>query len=164
MTEVKQVFFLSFSADELIFDETETKAILKFFFRNDHKYIDDIAIDDKIIGFAQTISIEAVDASYAIGYVKIIYNVFYMRPPTKVSMALKKFGKKAATHWFKHARATDLTQIKIYESVRSTINRNFRKHFIMISEGIVKNKAATDILIAKDPFGNNFDKKRIWSC
>ena len=39
----------------MVFDEDETKDILKFFFKNDHDLIDSITIDDKIRSFAQKI-------------------------------------------------------------------------------------------------------------
>ena len=39
---------------------------------------------------------------------------------------IKAFGKKAARHWFKYASSNDLMNVTVYESVVSTIARNFR--------------------------------------
>jgi hypothetical protein len=124
MAEYKHVLLRNFKTSELIFDENETEDILKFFFKHDQGFIDGITIDDRIRDFAQAILIEAIDASYAIGYVKIIFDIFYMQPPKPIKKILIKLAKKASMHWFKHARATDLHNIKIYEMVRSKVADN----------------------------------------
>ena len=76
MKKYQHVFPRTFKQSELIFNEEETKEILKFFFKNDHAFIDGLTIHDRIRSFAQAILIEAVDASFAIGFVKIIYILF----------------------------------------------------------------------------------------
>jgi hypothetical protein len=44
---------------------------------------------------------------------------------------IKDFVKKAAKTWFDHASGKDLSQPKIYMSVKSTISVNFRSVWIM---------------------------------
>ena len=114
MADRKHFILRTFQPTELIFDEEETKDILKFFFADDHSYIDDIGVDDRLKNLAQGLLVEAIDASFAMGFVEIIYDTFYLKPPTsKMSKIFSKLAKMAATHWFKHANATDLSNIKI---------------------------------------------------
>lgn len=133
---------LEFKTEDLIFDEDETKEILKFFFENDHAFIDGLTINDRLRGLAQGILVEAVDASYALGIVKIVYDIFYLKPPKpKMRKIFIKFGKKAAVHWFKkHVKATDLMDIKIYDCVRKTIDIKFKQHFHNVADDLVYNK------------------------
>lgn len=147
MVDRKHFFPRTFQPTELIFDEEETKDILKFFFVDDHSYIEGIDINDRLKSLAQSLLIEAVDASFAMGFVEIIYDTFYLKPPTpKIRKIFAKLGKKAATHWFKVATANDLSNIKIYESVRRTIERNFRRHFKGIAEGLVMKKPVVAVV------------------
>lgn len=141
MAEYQHVFLSTFKSSELLFDEEETKEILKFFFTTDHNFIDALTIDDRIRNFAQGILIEAIDASYAIGYVKIIFDLFYLQPPKPIRKILAKLAKKASVHWFKHTRATDLHNVKIYEMVRSKIEQGFRSHFFNLANGLVMRKS-----------------------
>lgn len=48
------------------------------------------------------------------------------KPANGTKKILKKFGKKALKHWFKHAMAKDLLSIKIYDFVRNEIARKFK--------------------------------------
>jgi hypothetical protein len=160
MSDHKHVFLRNFKTSELVFDEDETKDILRFFFKNDHDFIDSITIDDKIRNFAQGILIEAINASYAIGYVKIIFDVFYMQPPKPMKKILKKLAKKASMHWFnKHVRTTDLHNIKIYEMVRGKVADNFRWHFMNLANGLVMKKPA----VAVYAYTMNKSRQIIWS-
>jgi hypothetical protein len=146
MTDYKHVFLINFNPSDLVFDEEETKEILKFFFKTDLAFIDSIAIDDRIRNFAQGILIEAIDASYAIGYIKIVFDVFYLQPPKPMRKVFTKLGRKVAMYWFKHARATDLLNIKIYEMVRSKIAEGFRWHFLNLANGLVMRKPAGAVI------------------
>lgn len=47
-------------------------------------------------------------------------------PLTHAGKLIKGFGKKAAKHWFKHAKGVDLMDAEIYEAVRVEISRRFR--------------------------------------
>lgn len=75
--------------------------------------------------------VEAVDASYALGYVDIAMQVFY---PSSASRSgemlalLNRFALRASQHWFKHRRSKDLMSAKIYESVRRELSRRFRTY------------------------------------
>ncbi len=147
MTEYKHVFLLTFKPSELLFDEDETREILKFFFQNDHELIGKLVINDKLKSFAQGILVEAVDASYAIGFVKIITDTFFLKSPqSKIKNILNELSRKATIHWFRHVKATDLTTIKIYDCVRKTIAMKFRQHFLNITNDLVLNKPAVTVI------------------
>jgi hypothetical protein len=152
---------MKFKPDELIFDEDETKDILVFFYSNQDALIEQAIINDDVKGFAQALMVEAVDASYAFGFIKIVYDVFYMKPPTKFRKVLTKFGKKAATYWFKHANAIDLTNAKIYDSVRVSIARNFRSDFeYIISGGSAMNRRMAAVIAYSKV--NDSNQKIVW--
>lgn len=161
MPEMQHVHLMKFKPEELIFDEDETKDVLTFFYPNQEASIQQASINDDVRGFAQALMVEAVDASYALGYVKLVYDVFYMKPPTKFRKVLTKFGKKAASYWFKHANATDLINAKIYDSVRGSIARNFRTDFeVIISGGSAMNRRMTAVIAYTKV--NDFSRKVVW--
>jgi hypothetical protein len=152
---------MKFKPEELIFNEDETKEVLKFFYPNQSVFIEQAIINDDVSGFAQALMVEAVDASYALGYIKVVYDVFYMKPPTNFGKALTKFGRKAAPHWFKHATATELTNAKIYDAVRISIARNFRSAFEEItSGGSAKNKPIVAVIAYSKV--NDLNQKIVW--
>lgn len=124
MAQYKQL--RKFKKEELIFNEEETRIILKFIFEPaDHGFIESLNVNDAVKEFAQGLLIEAIDASYAVGFVEAIFRS--TTNPTKGAIKiLKSFGKKAAIHWFKHATVNDLQDVKVYEFVRLEIARRFR--------------------------------------
>jgi hypothetical protein len=161
MPEMKHVHLMKFEPEELIFDEDETKDVLKFFYPNQGAFIEHAIINNDVRSFAQALMVEAVDASYALGYVKIVYDVFYLKPPIKFGKALTKFGRKAAPHWFKHATATELINAKIYDAVRVIIARNFRSAFEdVVSGGSAMNKPAVAVIAYSKV--NDLNQKIVW--
>jgi len=139
------IFLRKFTPEEILFDEEEVKVILLFFFPGYDSTVNDFVMNHSMREFAQGLFVEAVDASYAMGYVHIIFDIFYMKPNMNMSKALKKFGKKAVKHWFKHLKKiTDLQDIKIYDSVRDQLRSNFISEFqLRLSGTIAKNKKDT---------------------
>lgn len=119
-------YLRQFKQDELLFNEDETLIVLKFIFKpSDHELIDSLPMSDYLRGFAQGLLIEAIDASYAVGYVKGLFES--TANPTKGAMKIiKSFGRKAASHWFKNASVHDLQNVKIYDFVRDSIARSFK--------------------------------------
>ncbi|VAW86305.1 hypothetical protein MNBD_GAMMA18-1799 [hydrothermal vent metagenome] len=106
-----------FTPEELLFNEEETRVVLKFIFaETHHKFIDSLPMSDSLREFAQALLVEAIDASYAIGYV---YGLFKsVKNPVKGALEiLKSFGKEASQHWFKHASVSDLQNAKVYNFV-----------------------------------------------
>jgi len=100
-----------FETEELLFNEKETRIVLKFIFKPiHHEFIDSLPMSDYLRGFAQGLLVEAIDASYAIGYVHGLFRS--TKNPVKGALKiLKNFGVKANQNWFKHASVHDLQNL-----------------------------------------------------
>jgi len=119
----------NFTEAELMFDEQETKEILKFFFQGDRQLIESAQITNDLRNLAQGLLVAAVDASYAMGWVELAFR-WAVSPGAGLKKALQKLGQRAARHWFKHLQhGQSLTDAKIYERVRDKLAQNFRSHF-----------------------------------
>ncbi len=57
-----------------------------------------------------------------------------------------KFARSAAKHWFKNARANDLLDPKIYESVRVVLSRNFKTSLMMMLNGIIAKRPLVAVI------------------
>jgi hypothetical protein len=123
MAELKR-----FEPDEIQLTQEEAWHVLRFFWPNTNVPPGSLSPEDR--GFAQGLMIEAVERSYAMGYVESLYRSFFGPGVAPTSSALKKaiksFAKKAIKNWFRHASGKDLEDPKIYESVRRSLARNFR--------------------------------------
>jgi len=112
--------------------------------------------------FAQGLLIEAVEASYALGFVEIIFRGAYFQPGKSATSFLKTFARKASAKWFKHAKVTDLATVKIYDRVRDQLNDKFKIEFInRINGTISKNDAAAAFIDYASVFYKN--NNRIWT-
>lgn len=115
-----------FTSDEITVDQEQAFRLLKFFWLEPGVVPGSLTIDDR--AFAQGLLLEAIDRSYAMGYVETIFKHFFMKVPTNfkdVEEIVKSFAKAAVKQWFKHATGKDLEDPKIYESVRATIANSF---------------------------------------
>lgn len=121
------LFLRHFQPDEILISSQDASRILRFFFGTDVPPANELTPQD--VAFAQALFLEAIDKSYAMGYVHIVFDCFYMKPPGSFE-SLKKmaeeFVKKAARHWFDHATGKDLSDPQIYDSVAAMIRANFR--------------------------------------
>ncbi len=153
----KQVHLKKFKTNELIFNEEETVVILKFIFKNQHNNIDLLNVTDPVREFAQALLVEAVDSSYAFGFVDALFRSV-TNPRARAKKVLTKFSKKALKHWFKHAKAQDLMSIKIYDKVREQLAWKFGRVLLMHVNGVAK--------LNDNHFGmlafNSSDSKIIW--
>jgi hypothetical protein len=119
---------IKFQPGELRFNLAQTYQILHFFFPTTQFTQDQI--DEQYRPFAQGLLVEAIDASYEMGYVEILFRKFLVPTPAGFSSLrglIKSFVKSASKHWFKnldrhHKTLDDAT---IYESVRATVSNNF---------------------------------------
>jgi hypothetical protein len=115
-----------FKADEVVVDQEQAFRLLKFFWIEPGIIPGSLTVDDR--AFAQALLLEAIDRSYEMGYVELIFKNFFMKVPTNfkdIEDIVKSFAKAAAKHWFRHATGKDLEDPKIYENVRVTIANNF---------------------------------------
>jgi len=118
-----------FRKEEILISRDDARTILLFFFGLATEVPPSDQLTDDDIAFAQALFLEAIDESYAMGYVQAIFEAFYGKPPASfdnVKDMIKDFVKAAAKHWFTHARGEDFAHPKIYESIRSTIAVKFK--------------------------------------
>lgn len=136
-----------FSSEELLLNEGETRIVLKFIFNSaDHNLIDSLPMSDYLRGFAQGLLVEAIDASYSIGYVKALFES--IANPTKGAMTvIKKFSSEAAMLWFKHASVHDLKNVKIFDFVRERIAWAFRSQLQLYLASNLK-KGSTGVFVS----------------
>lgn len=151
----------NFSEDELIFDEAETKDILKFFFPYLRQRIDAATITTELRNFAQGLLVEAIDATYALGYIEIIWRTSY-NPGSGMMKTLSKVGRKAAKHWFKHATQRDLLKAKISSRVRDQLAHSFSSVFPMMLDGVAKATQVQRTHIAHINYGQPSKTDKIW--
>jgi hypothetical protein len=133
MAQDWQHFYLrKFNSNELLFDQQETRDILVFFFPTDRRQVVSLEITEEIRSFSQALLIAAVDATYAMGWVEVIFKSSSY-PGAGVKKTLQKLGRNASRHWFKNLKnSQSLRDIKIYESVRAQLSRNFRSPFLIL--------------------------------
>jgi len=126
-----------FAASEVLLSQHDAWDVLRFFWPNTNVKPQNLDTDDR--GFAQALLVEAIDRSYEMGYVEILFRSFFgagVAPSYgALRKAVKSFVKKAAKHWFKHATAEDLQDPKIYESVRVSLARNFHSVWAIREQG-----------------------------
>lgn len=116
-----------FDESELLFDKEESFRILQYFGIEPGIPAGSFTAKDR--SFAQALLVAAIDASYGMGFIHAMFDVFYMKPVTSVDDLgdmLKKFIEKAVEHWFEHATKEDLRDPKIYDSVRVQVARAAR--------------------------------------
>ncbi len=157
------VYLRAFTPEELIFDEEETKEILTFIFPSRASLIQPLVINDKIREFAQGLLVEAVDASYALGFVAIIFRFAYFQPGLSAFKFLAKFIAKASSQWFKHAKATDLATVKIYDRVRDQLQRAFDSDFVNRYINNITKKENTSAAFVDYASAFNKNNNRIWT-
>ena len=121
---MSRVTIRSFSSSQLIFNESETRIILTFLFPSRAQSIKTAKMTDSLRSFAQGVLLAAVDASYAFSFVDALFGAA-LRPNVAAQKVIKKFSQKALKSWFKYAKPKDLSDIKIYESVRRDIDYQF---------------------------------------
>lgn len=142
----------NFSEHELIFDVSETKDILGFFFPHHRQRIDAATVTTELRSFAQGLLIEAIDATYALGYVEILLTVSY-NPGGGMKKVLMKAGRKAARHWFKHATDRDLLNARIAEPVRRQLSLAFRTPMGEMLDGLALGRTGGRVFLAHVRYG-----------
>jgi hypothetical protein len=121
-----------FTKDEIYISPEDARTILRFFFGADVPPAEQLTIEDQ--GFAQALLLEAIDSSYAMSYVQEIFDAFYGKIPTEFSAIkdmIKDFVKQASKTWFDHATGKDLSNPRIYMSVKNRIAANFRSTWVI---------------------------------
>ena len=134
-----------FQADELILKEEDTLTILLFFWPTEFQLEAHPPVSVGMRSFAQALLIEAIDASYAMGFVDALFRST-SNPSSSAVAVIKRFGRQASQHWFDHAEPKDLRDIKIYESVRRTLALSFRTKLLEFLNGLAKKDSGTAVV------------------
>lgn len=161
----KSVHLKSFTTDEILLSEADVKVFLKFLWPSKSSSIDSATIDLNLSSFAQGLLVEAIDATYAMGYVHQAFSALHsaILPPTNGNAAvklIKSFGKKAAPHWFRHATSANLAQAKIYETVRVSLARSFGRVLDAKLLGLAIKAPPTAII---EYASTQFKSERVWA-
>ena len=125
-----------FEQDEIIVSADDANLILRYFFGEEVPPAGQLTNED--VGFAQALFLEAIDKSYAMGYVHIIFDCFYMKVAGSfddVKDLAKDFTKKAGKRWFDHATGKDLGKPEIYNNVFAQMKASFRETWKMRMQG-----------------------------
>ena len=113
-----------FERDEVVLTQDQAFQVLRFFWPDVSVNPGALTVEDR--GFAQALLIEAIDASYRMGFVEAWFRSL-AKMGSGLKAVIKAFGKAALEHWFKYATRTDIMDDpRIYEIVRLTVVRNFR--------------------------------------
>lgn len=128
----------AFPADQLRLNPDESRLVLRFIFDASlHRVIDNAEMTQHIRGFAQGLLVEAIDASYAIGFVQAVFRST-VNPCQATRTIIKSFAQQALSHWFSHATAADLLNVKIYDFVRAELGRRFFVDLHLLCSSIVR--------------------------
>lgn len=134
----------------LIYDEAETRAILKFFWPDYATPIDGLAMTNSVRAFAQTALIAAIDGSYAMGYVNILWDAITHRvthPNGDIRALARRLARNFIRHWWRHTTEQDLQEVRIYETVRVSVARDLRRTLDEHLSGLALRRGATTLAL-----------------
>ena len=120
---------------DLVYDEEETKQILKFFWPLEAKEIDALTVNNEYRRLAQTALIAAIEGSYALSFPKAIIESF-IGSKRSIKKFAEKLAKKFVKNWWKHTTWEKLADVEIYESVRVIVARNLNLYFYDLKNGL----------------------------
>jgi hypothetical protein len=134
----------------LVFNETETRIILKFFWPNQAPRIDGLTIDNTARRLAQTALIAAIDGTYAMGFVDALFQGV-SRPSKSLKIFAKKMARSIARQYFRHATLEDLEDVRIYENVRSQVSLDLRHKLEMVINGVAMTRTPYALALLSQP-------------
>jgi hypothetical protein len=146
--------------EKLAFDEDETRRVLKFFCPSRSAQIDTMTIGNNARRLAQQAMIMALDASYAMGYLDIVFGgVKEVVTSDKlggidIKGLAKKLGKQAVKYWWKHYKGKSENislKAKIYDTVKTTVGSSIVRPLDEMISGTAEARymSKTPLLIAK---------------
>jgi hypothetical protein len=123
-----------FSDAQLVFDAGDTRDILNFFWPERAADLASVDVTNHVRRLAQTALVAAIEGSYAMGFIdKLLQSL-------RGAHNLSKWGRKLATslvgHAWKHATTRDLRDVRIYESLRSSVALSLRHEVDMVLKGL----------------------------
>ena len=121
---------------ELVFNEEETKLILKFFYSQEASTIDSLKINNDLRRWAQTLLIAGIDGSYAMGFIddlgQVLLSIIEGGKNPGIKGLAKKLAKKFVKRWWHHATQSKLEDVAIYEAIRHSIAVKTRPQFLLL--------------------------------
>ncbi|MEW5754924.1 MAG: hypothetical protein AB1810_01340 [Pseudomonadota bacterium] len=127
------------SDNDLIYDEAETRQILKFFWPNEAAAIDAMTINNDARRLAQTALIAAIDGTYAMGYIKELIKTI-TRPSKGIGDLAKRLARNFVRHWWQHAQPRDLEDVRIYDSIRDRVAQALKHKLNAVKNGVALNR------------------------
>ncbi|MFO7787986.1 MAG: hypothetical protein R6W87_09500 [Halospina sp.] len=107
---------------KVVLNEREAREVLAFFWPSKKPVIKTATMTMDLRRYAQALLVVAIDGSYLLGFVHILFNVVFRRKPgTSIRKLITKVTRKSTKHWWKHATEDDLEDPRIYETVRVAI-------------------------------------------
>ena len=134
----------------LVFNEAETRTILKFFWPSYASRIDSLTIDNTARRLAQTALIVAIDGTYAMGFVDALFQSV-SRPSKSLKVFAKKLARGIARQYLRHATPDDLEDVRIYESVRSRVSLDMRHKLDMVLNGVAMTRTPYTLALLSQP-------------
>jgi hypothetical protein len=134
-----------FSGGDIIISKEDGVKILRFFFPVDAGSVSAESLSEVHVSFAQALLVEAIDATYAMGFAEAMFKSFFGKTPMSFASVAKLVGSfcgRAAKNWFSNEirrRPGKIPPVDIYEMVRTTLARNFKSEWIMLRDGIIEN-------------------------
>jgi hypothetical protein len=121
---------------QLIYDETETKKILRFFWPRLKDQIESITITNDTRRLAQTALIAAINGSYPMGYITATFKSAFFPLANDIKSIIRKMAFHYISTWWKQGlQRKDLEHAQIYESIRNAISYHLRFNLETIIKG-----------------------------
>ncbi len=120
-----------FTPNEIVVSRADAARIYRFFWPWSKLGPGDMT--DKDLAYTQGLLVEAIDASYKIGFVEILFRAS-ARPamtPDDVVRMIRTIVKRSARHWFRNRGDKSLDDARIYEMVRSFVAYRFKPEFAL---------------------------------
>lgn len=150
---MNSVHLRKFRPEDLILSNEDTTVVLQFFWPSEprHSQIkNQLLITDHVRSFAQGLLVEAIDKSYSYGFIDAIFRAA-ANPTSGTIKILKRFGRRASSNWFRHTKASDLQNIRIYDRVREGIAYTFTGEMDRHIQGVadLRPEVPTSALVAR---------------
>ena len=137
------------SDNDLVFDEDETRRILKFFWPNMANDIDEMTISNDARRLAQTALVAAIDGSYALGFIDALFQTM-VRPGPGIRSLAGKLAHRFVKHWWKHTKQRDLENVRIYDSVKNPVANALKHRLDGLQQGVSLRRGSRSFYAAAD--------------